>query len=37
MDLNNFIVNYLYRKYGVQLHIFFSKIREEVQAVLSII
>ena len=36
MHLSNLIVNYLYRKYGVALHIFFSKIGPAVQATLKV-
>ena len=35
MHLINLIVTYLYRKYGVPLHNFFSKIGPEVQATLN--
>ena len=34
MHFINLIVNFLYRKYGVPLHIFFSKNGPEVQATL---
>ena len=36
MHLINLIVNYLYRKYGVPLHIFFSKFGPEVQATFNV-
>ena len=35
IHLINLIVNYLYRKYAVPLHTFFSKIGPEVQATLK--
>ena len=35
MHLINLMVNCLYRKYGVPLHIFFPKIGPEVQATLN--
>ena len=32
----NLMVNYLYRKYGVQIHIFSPKMGPEVQTTLSV-